>query len=129
MRAVRVAVVVPCYIEERRLDRQAFRDFALPGHDVRFLFVNGGSRDKTLRVLEEMRDTDPARFQVVNLPANKGKAEAVRQGFVAAMESSTDLVGFWDADLATPLGQLTSFLDVLERRPEIEMVFAARVRL
>ncbi|HEX2121349.1 MAG TPA: glycosyltransferase family 2 protein, partial [Thermoanaerobaculia bacterium] len=36
---------------------------------------------------------------------------------------------FWDADLATPLSEITDFLEVFAMRPEIEMVFAARVRL
>lgn len=129
MRAVRVAVVVPCFNEEHRLDRQAFRDFALPNGEAQFWFVNDGSRDQTLRVLEQLRDENPARYQVVNLAENRGKAEAVRRGVVAALETSPEFTGFWDADLATPLSQLPAFLETFAGRPEIEMVFGARVRL
>jgi glycosyltransferase involved in cell wall biosynthesis len=129
MRAVRVAVVVPCFNEEHRLDRQAFRDFTLPDGEVQFWFVNDGSRDQTLRVLEQLRDENPGRYQVVDLARNRGKAEAVRQGVVAALETSPEFTGFWDADLATPLSQLPGFLATFASRPEIEMVFGARVRL
>jgi dolichyl-phosphate beta-glucosyltransferase len=125
----RIAVVVPCYNEEKRLDVEAFRAFALPGHDLRFLFVNDGSRDGTLRVLQQLRDSDPARFDLLDLPRNSGKAEAVRQGILKAAETRPDFLGFWDADLATPLAELSSFTDVFAARPEIDLIFAARVRL
>jgi glycosyltransferase involved in cell wall biosynthesis len=122
---VRVTIVVPCFNEERRLPVDAFRNFK----SVDFLFVNDGSRDGTLRLLESLRDSDASRFSILNLEKNSGKAEAVRRGILAAMERSADLVGFWDADLATPLTEIPLFLDVFESRPEIEMVFGARVRL
>ena len=120
---MRVTVVIPCYNEEKRLDAEAFRNFSVPGHDLSFLFVNDGSRDGTLQLLRS------ASFNVLDLERNSGKAEAVRRGIVAAMESSPDVVGFWDADLATPLAELPSFLDIVSQRPPIEMVFGARVRL
>ena len=120
---MRVAVVVPCYNEEKRLDTAAFKAFRLEGHDVSFLFVNDGSRDGTLQLLHS------AGFDVLDLERNSGKAEAVRRGIVAAMESGADVVGFWDADLATPLSEIPSFLEIFELRPAIEIIFAARVRL
>jgi dolichyl-phosphate beta-glucosyltransferase len=122
---LRVTIVVPCYNEEHRLPADVFRAF--PG--ARFLFVNDGSRDGTLKVLESLRASDPSRFAILDLEKNSGKAEAVRRGILHAMESKPDLVGFWDADLATPLGEVPLFLEIFESRPEIEMVFAARVRL
>ena len=125
----RLLLVVPCYNEEHRLDVAAFREFSLPGHNLEFLFVNDGSRDGTLRVLESLRDTNPRRFSILNLERNSGKAEAVRRGIEAAVERAPEVTGFWDADLATPLGELAGFLAVFESRPEIEMVLGARVRL
>ena len=122
---MKVTIVVPCYNEEQRLPKDEFRLF--PGAD--FLFVNDGSSDGTLRLLESMRDADPGRISVLNLEKNSGKAEAVRQGILNAMERKDDLVGFWDADLATPLNEIPLFLEIFEARPETEMVFAARVRL
>ncbi|HYC91848.1 MAG TPA: glycosyltransferase [Thermoanaerobaculia bacterium] len=122
-------LVIPCYNEERRLPVDELRAFALPDMRVDFLLVNDGSRDGTLRLLESLAREDPAKFSVLNLERNSGKAEAVRRGILAAMDRKPDLVGFWDADLATPLSELTHFLTVFGKRPEIEMVFAARVRL
>ena len=124
-----VIIVVPCYNEERRLPVDAFRQFRSETDRIEFCFVNDGSRDGTLRVLQSLQQEDPARFTVLDLERNRGKAEAVRRGVVAAMERNPDFVGFWDADLATPLTELPSFFDIFRTRPEIEMVFAARVRL
>lgn len=129
MRGVHLIVVVPCYNEEQRLPVEAFRDFALDGLRVEFLFVNDGSTDGTLRLLESICASDPARFSLLNLERNRGKAEAVRRGMLAAIERRPDYFGFWDADLATPLTEIPAFLQVFRTRAEIEMVFAARVRL
>jgi glycosyltransferase involved in cell wall biosynthesis len=125
----RLTLVVPCYNEERRLDVEAFRSVSVPGHDVDFLFVNDGSRDGTLRLLQTLRNSDPQRFAVLDLERNSGKAEAVRRGFLAALDNAPDYLGFWDADLATPLSELPGFLEILETRPPIHLVMGARVRL
>jgi glycosyltransferase involved in cell wall biosynthesis len=125
----RLLLVVPCFNEEQRLDVEAFRAFSLPGQHLEFLFVNDGSTDGTQRVLESLRDSNPRRFSVLSLERNSGKAEAVRRGIEAALERSPDFTGFWDADLATPLSEVTGFLAVFESRRDIQMVFGARVRL
>lgn len=129
MRAVHLILVIPCYNEERRLPVDELRAFSLPGSRVEFLLVNDGSRDGTLKVIESLQQQDPQRFTVLDLEKNSGKAEAVRRGILAAMDRRPDLVGFWDADLATPLSEIRDFLEVFSTRPEIAMVFAARVRL
>ncbi|HEY0157508.1 MAG TPA: glycosyltransferase [Thermoanaerobaculia bacterium] len=122
-------VVVPCFNEERRLPVDAFRSFALEGTRTEFLFVNDGSTDGTLRLLQSLVAADPARFSLLSLERNRGKAEAVRRGMLVALERRPDYCGFWDADLATPLEEIGGFLTVFGRRPETEMVIAARVRL
>ena len=124
----RIALIVPCFNEEQRLDTDTFRTFALPGFDLQFLLVNDGSSDGTLRVLQSLRDSNPSRFDILDLHPNGGKAEAVRRGILKAAESQPDFLGFWDADLATPLTELPAFVDVFTR-PNISIVFGARVRL
>ncbi len=124
-----VVIVVPCYNEADRLAVETFVGFHLPAHRVEFLLVDDGSRDGTLRVLEAMRARAPERIGVVRLARNSGKAEAVRQGVVAALTRHPDYVGYWDADLATPLTELPFFCDILDARPAVRMVFGARVKL
>ena len=122
-------VVVPCYNEAERLDVETFKAYAAGAPSVRFLFVNDGSTDRTSEVLAALSEARPEAFEVHELARNAGKAEAVRAGILKALESRPGFVAFWDADLSTPLEELEAFRDVFDRRPEIEMIFGARVNL
>jgi dolichyl-phosphate beta-glucosyltransferase len=126
---MRVALVVPCYNEEARLDTRAFRDVRLAGHSLELVFVDDGSKDGTRSVLEELRRGREGDFHVVAYDRNAGKAEAVRRGVESALARSPDAVGFWDADLATPLSELPAFVEVLVSKPEVEIVIGSRVKL
>jgi dolichyl-phosphate beta-glucosyltransferase len=122
-------IIIPCYNEEDRFDAASFTNFASPSHSITFLFVNDGSTDRTLPVLESLKASDPTKFTVLNLQQNRGKAEAVRQGILDAIDSHPDYIGFWDADLATPLDAIPQLLDVAESRPNLEIIIGSRVKL
>src|SRR3954447_8476381 len=122
-------IVVPCYNEARRLDRDAFRALASGNPAVAFLFVDDGSTDGTPAVLDELGREDGGRFLTLHLERNRGKAEAVRRGILHASRLGHRSVGFWDADLATPLEAIPEFIAVLDAHPEILMVLGSRVRL
>jgi glycosyltransferase involved in cell wall biosynthesis len=96
---------------------------------VEFLFVNDGSTDDTVAVLEQLRCASPDTIRILDQPRNRGKAEAVRVGMLEALGTGADFVGFWDADLATPLTALPRFLQTLEDRPEVDVVLGSRVKL
>lgn len=127
-------LVVPCYNEERRLQPERFVAFAPSGLAIRYLFVDDGSKDGTRGVLEALAARLP-HAEVLALPKNAGKAEAVRQGMLAGARQAADdasgesYVGFWDADLATPLEELPRFVEVLTRRPQIDVVLGTRAKL
>jgi len=122
--------VVPCYNEGARLPSQQFLDFLERVEDVRLLFVNDGSRDNTAAVLQSIRNACEDRIRIMDQKKNMGKAEAVRRGMLAAMEwGNNAYVGFWDADLATPLDAIPEFLAVLADNERLQMVFGSRVRL
>jgi hypothetical protein len=63
------------------------------------------------------------------LPHNVGKAGAVQRGILAALQTDPELVGYWDADLSTPLDAVQEFIDVLDTNPQVEIVMGARVKL
>ena len=124
-----ITVIVPCYNEEKRLQLHAFRDFLRTNGDVDFLFVNDGSQDQTLNVLELLRSMARDRVNILNLPQNVGKAEAVRQGLRHAIDEGADIVGYWDADLATPLDAIADFTRTLEKFDDLHVVYGARRHL
>lgn len=97
-----VGVVIPCYNEEKRLKTEKFGHFVRnnPGYHV--CFVNDGSTDNTLEVLNKFKEGKEDSISVYNCPQNGGKAEAVRLGMLhLANDKSLDYIGFLDADLST----------------------------
>jgi dolichyl-phosphate beta-glucosyltransferase len=124
-----ISIVVPCFNEAARLSIAQFRDFVVQQPAVRFLFVNDGSTDDTGALLQRLTDSDPEHFAQLALPANCGKAEAVRQGMVQVLASGAEFAGYWDADLATPLDEIPRFVAALEANPGYEICFGSRVRL
>lgn len=129
MATPRLTIVVPCFNEAARLDRQAFLSFVAENESVRFLFVNDGSTDRTGDLLQELSREAPGRLEGLTLVRNSGKAEAVRQGVLAALDQRPDFIGYWDADLATPLSAIPPLLEVLLSVPSAQMVLGSRVRL
>lgn len=125
----RIVVVVPCYNEASRLDTAAFVRFVRGTSEVEFLFVDDGSTDATMELLKQICKASPTRLAFMCLPANRGKAEAVRQGVLTALNTGAAYVGYWDADLATPLEAIHTFARVLDRAPRIELVMGSRVQL
>ena len=117
----RTVIVVPCFNEGKRFSPEAFRSFARQWTEGEFLLVNDGSTDNTLHILKALEESMPGIVTALDLPRNLGKAEAVRHGFVQAFESGPDYVGFWDADLATPLEALPLFEAVFREKSTIEM--------
>jgi glycosyltransferase involved in cell wall biosynthesis len=124
-----VAVVIPCYNEEQRLDVASIESFVRSEPDVELLFVDDGSRDRTREVVQRLCTDGAGRVRLFALERNSGKAEAVRQGVLQALESDARYVGYWDADLATPLEDVPRFARLLDERPDLEIIFGSRVKL
>jgi glycosyltransferase involved in cell wall biosynthesis len=118
-------VVVPCYNEEHRIDEEAFVEIAR-SRKVRLLFVDDGSTDATGNVLARLARRSTA-IDVFALGVNTGKAEAVRRGMLRAVRSGAPVVGYYDADLATPPRELFRLVHTLRTSPELAGAFGCRV--
>jgi dolichyl-phosphate beta-glucosyltransferase len=118
-------VVVPCYNEERRIDEEAFLEIAR-SRKVRLLFVDDGSTDATGVVLARLARRSAA-IDVFTLDVNTGKAEAVRRGMLRAVRGGAAVVGYYDADLATPPRELFRLAQALRASPELAGAFGCRV--
>jgi len=105
---------VPCFNEAARLDAAAFAALVADGR-VSALVVDDGSTDETGAILARFASAHPDRIRLLSLPKNGGKAEAVRAGLRHALATGAQVVGYADADFATPPRELVRLLDELER--------------
>ena len=124
-----IQVVIPCYNEAERLDGDRFVAALEAQPRLRFLFVDDGSTDDTRQVLQRLVQRAPDRMAVHVCEINGGKGEAVRQGLLEVLRPGDAYVGYWDADLATPLDEVPRFAALLDERAEFEVVLGSRVRL
>lgn len=121
-----VTFVVPCYNESTRLPHDYWTDLlALEG--FRWVFVNDGSTDSTLDVLNAL--VQPyAHAHVVDVNPNGGKAEAVRAGmrFAFTLPESA-AIGFVDCDGSFPTSEITRFAELFRvETSSFDAVWASR---
>lgn len=121
-------IIVPCYNEAERLSTEAFRSFCSSNKDIVFLFVNDGSTDHTLSILQAFSRELDGKAQVLDLSKNGGKAEAVRQGLRKALDADFTWIGYLDADLATPLTELPRMLRLAEENPDCKVILGSRIK-
>ena len=95
------SIVVPCYNEEEAIPlfyeavNEAVKDVNL---EFEYLFVNDGSKDKTLEVMRELAEKDD-RVHYISFSRNFGKEAAMYAGM---KESTGDYVVIMDVDLQDP---------------------------
>ncbi|TMM56658.1 response regulator [Maribacter algarum] len=122
-----VGVVIPCYNEAERLSSTEFKDFAHRNLGYHLCFVNDGSTDNTLEVLEELKSGNEENISIYDCVQNGGKAEAVRQGILhLEKDSQLDYIGFLDADLSTDFRDFDDLVQTLENS-EYKIVSGSRM--
>lgn len=121
-------LVVPCFNEERRLD-PARLDRLAEAAGARVLLVDDGSTDGTRALLQRLATSAPDRFGVLGLDANRGKGEAVRRGLLAALDQGAGVVGYCEADFATPPEEVARLVAALRDDPTVDAVLGSRVAL
>jgi len=110
-----VGVIIPCYNEEERLLSKEFTDFIKTHTGYHLCFVNDGSKDNTLKILNDLRKGNEDYITVYDCEKNGGKAEAVRLGMLhMAKHDGLDYIGFLDADLSTDLRDFDDLVSTIE---------------
>ena len=111
-----LSIVVPCYNEQEALPyfykeicRVAEEMKASHGADFEFIFVDDGSKDKTLSIARELHKQDE-RVRYISFSRNFGKEAGILAGLEAA---KGDYVAMMDADLQDPPALLPQMLDAL----------------
>ena len=108
--------MVPCYNEQEALPyfykeicRVAEEMKSSHGADFEFIFVDDGSKDKTLSIARELHKQDE-RVRYISFSRNFGKEAGILAGLEAA---KGDYVAMMDADLQDPPALLPQMLDAL----------------
>lgn len=122
-------LIVPCYNEEKRLQLGSFA--AHLNENLHFVFVDDGSQDGTWQLIEGFCKKQAGLF-AIRCPQNLGKGEAIRFASNELQRRSVlenyDWIGFWDADLATPLHEISKMFQFLNLySPDCQAVWGSRV--
>ncbi|WP_413294156.1 glycosyltransferase [Bdellovibrio sp. HCB185ZH] len=123
-----IALIVPCYNEEKRLHIETFIQHNDMGID--FFFVDDGSKDRTAEIIEQASQKHGF-IHLVRMDKNGGKAKAVRHGMLEAYQKlqwdDRSWIGFWDADLATPLSEIPKMLQYSNLYENVDSIWCSRV--
>ena len=121
----KISLVVPCYNEQEVIKlfydeiQKIKKDFKNVSFEI--IFVNDGSKDKTLDLMRELSENDDVRY--VSFSRNFGKEAAMYAGLEA---STGDYVAIMDADLQDPPALLKEMYEILESK-EYDSVATRRV--
>ncbi|MDO5491143.1 MAG: glycosyltransferase family 2 protein [Bacillota bacterium] len=121
-----VSIIVPCYNEEATI-RAFYEEVVLVmkqcRSDYELLFVDDGSKDRTLQTAIELSENDE-RVSYLSLSRNFGKESAMYAGLCNA---NGDYVVIIDADLQHPPSMILDMYDVLKHDESYDGVAAKRV--
>ncbi|NOX26408.1 MAG: glycosyltransferase family 2 protein [Deltaproteobacteria bacterium] len=120
-----LTIIIPLYNEEESLvklgaEMDAFLNQLQPDCG-RVLFVNDGSSDGSLKIIEDICRQDE-RYAFISLDRNHGLSTAIKAGID---HCRTPLVGYIDADMQTIPADFGKFLQFL---PEYDMVNGIRAK-
>ncbi|CYU75852.1 MULTISPECIES: glycosyltransferase family 2 protein [Streptococcus] len=121
-----ISVIVPCFNEEEAIPY--FYDAMEKvrkemGEQFEYIFVNDGSKDRTLTVLRQLSGQDRA-VRYLSFSRNFGKEAALYAGLQAA---KGELVTVMDVDLQDPPEMLMEMKAMLDGNPDLDCVGTRRV--
>jgi glycosyltransferase involved in cell wall biosynthesis len=119
-----LSIVIPVYYNEENLPYTIPRLLALRDkipYELELVFVDDGSRDRSLEILLKYQALYPKNIVVIKLTRNFGEYSAVQAGL---MKATGDCVGVISADLQDPPELLIDMIKYWEKG--IKAVFAVR---
>ena len=121
-----LCIIIPCYNEEKGLNKEAYFNFIEHHPNVLLCFVNDGSTDNTANILANFQETYPDNIAVINCVKNVGKAEAIRTAVIECNNTyNFTYLAYLDADLATSLEECMSLTSYFNE--SIQFVFGSRI--
>ena len=122
-----VGIIIPCYNEAHRLNIKQFRIYLNDYTDFHLCFVNDGSQDDTLSVLNEFQKEFSDRITVIDMKKNQGKSAAIRAGVrYYYSNKSVSYIVYLDADLSSDYDNFNELLAKLKKENKLNIVFDSR---
>lgn len=110
----KISLIVPCYNEEQALpflyEEIVKLTQDMPEQDFEFIFINDGSKDKTLELVKQLKNADD-RVHYVSFSRNFGKEAGIYAGLKAATGNYISLL---DADLQDPPSLVKGMYETLK---------------
>ena len=118
-----ISIIVPCYNEEEtiKIFYNEVIKYLDSNHTFNLIFVNDGSKDKTLDIMKELSNLD-TRVKYVSFSKNFGKEAAMYAGLENAKALESDAAIIMDVDLQDPPSLIPSFL--LEHEKGYNLIYA-----
>jgi len=117
-----ISIIIPAYNEEKRISDTLETYAASFAEDTEILVVLNGCKDNTEAVVKKYSERHPNVIRSITL-SDAGKGLAIQKGF---QEARGDIIGFVDADLATPIHEIKQMITILENE-KIEGIIASRL--
>lgn len=122
----KLSVVVPCYNEEGRFRTgfgHYFNYLKKQKYSWELIFVNDGSRDKTLTLMKQYSKTGK-NIKIITYTKNHGKGYAICQGIKSA---KGQYILFTDLDHSVPIDTIESFFPYFDKNFDV-VIGSRRVR-
>jgi len=109
----KIAIVVPCFNEAKRFPLQYWREMLGIDPEIQWVFVNDGSTDSTLELLQ-LLDKE-SNVKIFESQENFGKGNAIRLGFLECLANFPDLeiLGYLDSDGAFSKIDVKNLIDII----------------
>ena len=125
---MKLSLIVPCYNEEENIT--LFQDatiaaFSDCGYDYEIIFIDDGSTDTTLQKMRNAFQQQRCPVKVLSFTRNFGKEAGIIAGLKHA---SGDYISLIDADLQQRPEKVLEMVEILEQKPEYDIVAAYQDR-
>jgi glycosyltransferase involved in cell wall biosynthesis len=122
-----VGIIIPCFNEAHRLNINQFRIYLNDYTDFHLCFVNDGSQDETLSMLNKFQKEFSDRITVIDMKKNQGKSAAIRAGVrYYYSNKNVSYIVYLDADLSSDYENFNELLEKLKKENKLNIVFDSR---